>query len=293
MSKRLNDPSIFIRRSGPPDSRDVVVFLHGIESHSGWFSRVMTLLATEGVHCLAFDRQGFGQSTGKRGHISAVSACVREINSIRQQVLDGQSSTPPRFHLIGMSWGGLLAAHIARNEPSLWSSVTLIAPAIFTTKMPTPKHLVQSCFRPWLKVDLPIILQDFSLSPEIQVEIERDPYRVTVVSMATLIHTAKLQASMRGGWTDRWRSKATPASKLVPIQVLLSDRDSLIDSKRTATWARRLDIEVAWAYNSAHSLVLDCPKWVANQLTAFIARVSLRPTTTPKTPPKTLVKQNP
>jgi pimeloyl-ACP methyl ester carboxylesterase len=173
-----------------------------------------------------------------------------------------------------MSWGGLLAAYLALSEPTPWASVTLIAPAIFTTRMPSRAQLAQAGVKPWSKVDLPIQTSDFSLFPEIQSKIKNDPHRVTAVSLATLFHTLRLQLTVRSSWATKQRLKRGHHPEPLPMQLLLSDQDLLIDSRRTASWARPLGIEVSWAQNAGHSLVLDCPEWTADHIATFVARTS-------------------
>jgi alpha-beta hydrolase superfamily lysophospholipase len=224
---------------------------------------------------VAFDRRGFGQSQGQRGHVSSIAACVKEIHAVREQaLLDRSPEDRPGVHLVGMSWGGLLAAYLALREPTPWASVTLIAPAIFTTRKPSRSQLAQASLKPWTKVDLPINTSDFSLFPEIRTKIENDPHRVTAVSLATLIHTIRLQLTVRSSWATKQRLKIAHHPEPLPMQLLLSNHDHLIDSDRTAKWARPLGIEVSWAQNAGHSLVLDCPEWTADQIATFVARMS-------------------
>src|SRR6266566_5022028 len=53
--------------SGPAPPRAVVVFLHGIASHGGWFGETAGDLLERGVAVYAPDRRGSGQSGGPRG----------------------------------------------------------------------------------------------------------------------------------------------------------------------------------------------------------------------------------
>ncbi|HYN17981.1 MAG TPA: alpha/beta fold hydrolase, partial [Actinomycetes bacterium] len=47
----------------------VVVFLHGIASHGGWFAETAADLSEQGVAVYAPDRRGSGRSGGPRGHL--------------------------------------------------------------------------------------------------------------------------------------------------------------------------------------------------------------------------------
>src|SRR4029450_7349175 len=46
----------------------VVIFLHGIASHGGWFGETAADLCRHGVAVYAPDRRGSGRSGGPRGH---------------------------------------------------------------------------------------------------------------------------------------------------------------------------------------------------------------------------------
>jgi len=52
-----------------PSPWAVVVYLHGIASHAGWFSETAAHLSDQGVTVYAPDRRGSGRSGGPRGHL--------------------------------------------------------------------------------------------------------------------------------------------------------------------------------------------------------------------------------
>ena len=59
-------------RQSPPSA--VVVFLHGIASHAGWFAETAADLNRQGVEVYGLDRRGSGRSGGPRGHLVAPMA---------------------------------------------------------------------------------------------------------------------------------------------------------------------------------------------------------------------------
>jgi alpha-beta hydrolase superfamily lysophospholipase len=268
----MTTPPLHTQEWGPKAAQDIVIMIHGIESHSGWFSEVGALLGKEQVRCLAFDRSGFGQSSGSRGHIASLRACLGEVQKIRDLAIKTNIYDMPRLHLIGMSWGGLLSAYLGSLQGSMWSTVTMVAPAVFTKRIPNLKYLSTSIVQPRFRIPLPIALSDFSTVPEIQLAIAQDPYRVTAVTLATLIHTIRLQKKMR----QRITLPKSPKKDVAPrarskTQVLLGTDDTLIDVKKTASWAYQMNHDVAWAKGASHSLVRECPEWVADMVLTLMA----------------------
>lgn len=273
----MNRPSLFMQNWGPSSARDHVVLLHGVESHAGWFTDVASLLAGGGVRCLAFDRPGFGQSPGPRGHVPSLKICIRDVIEIAQDARTACRHPHPRVHLVGMSWGGLLAAYVAQYHPPLWSTVTLIAPAIYTTKMPSPHSLTAALLHPSKRVPLPIAIRDFTPIPELQEVILQDPHRVTDVTLLTLLQTVRLQHLVR---RPPSKKKAPPHQALLKarpgphaMQVLLGTEDTLIHGPQTAAWAQRHGMDVVWAQGAAHSLVRERSAWVADRITTCIGSV--------------------
>src|SRR5262249_55237602 len=70
------------------DTRAVLVFLHGIASHAGWFAETAEVLGARGIRVVAPDRRGSGRSGGPRGHLvryeQALSDLERLIDLVRR-----------------------------------------------------------------------------------------------------------------------------------------------------------------------------------------------------------------
>ena len=123
-------PCVCGMSTSPPQAR--VVFLHGITSHGGWYDR----------SCAASRRAAISKCT-----FSIVVARDSTPTS-RATSTTGQrgSTTSPRTWkqlgrelpvvLCGISWGGKLAAAVARRHPGLIQGLGLICPGLYSPHEP-------------------------------------------------------------------------------------------------------------------------------------------------------------
>src|SRR5690349_4986904 len=105
-----------------------VVFVHGIQSHSGWYERSCTLLARAGFTISFLDRRGAGMNERDRGDAPGFRRLLDDIAG----VLRGLRHTPalPLF-LAGISWGGKLVTALQRRHPGLVNGLALLCPGYF------------------------------------------------------------------------------------------------------------------------------------------------------------------
>jgi len=106
-----------------------LVYLHGIQSHSGWYEASSRYLAARGVAVFQVERRGSGRDEGHPpGHVDRAEtwlldvACAAEV-ARRETGADG-------VHLLGVSWGGKLALACGAHRPDLYRSLILSAPGI-------------------------------------------------------------------------------------------------------------------------------------------------------------------
>lgn len=101
------------RGSGP-----VVVLLHGIGGSSASFARQIDALA-EDHHVVAWDAPGYAASPdpekapGMQGYAESVAELVDDIGEA--------------VHLVGASWGGVIALQLALDRPEMLRSLVLVA----------------------------------------------------------------------------------------------------------------------------------------------------------------------
>ena len=59
-------------RYDKPGAKTALVYLHGIESHSGWFAKAANLLREQGYAVYCLDRRGSGINRENRGFVSVM-----------------------------------------------------------------------------------------------------------------------------------------------------------------------------------------------------------------------------
>mmetsp|Transcript_21092 Transcript_21092/g.29202 ORF Transcript_21092/g.29202 Transcript_21092/m.29202 type:complete len:209 (+) Transcript_21092:212-838(+) len=108
--------------------KGIVYFAHGMGEHAFAYRHFGDRLATAGYALLAMDHFGHGKSDGARmslGFDQAVKDYLYFIESTWTQY----PATLPRF-LLGQSFGGLLAIHVALHRQARWAGVILTAAAV-------------------------------------------------------------------------------------------------------------------------------------------------------------------
>ncbi len=109
---------IFERGEGTP-----VVFLHsGVGSAGEW--REVFSLWPEGCRLIAVDAYRGGTGPGVPGH--------RTLDDYAEQVHAVVSHVGEPIHLIGFSWGGATALHMAITAPTALASVAVIEPEAYS-----------------------------------------------------------------------------------------------------------------------------------------------------------------
>lgn len=109
---------LFYRRANPGKPRAAVIWLHGMNLHSGLYLGVMENFAQVGIMTLTPDLRGRGRSvdeTWGRGDIHSLRRMVEDIKELRnahEKEIDGK----PVF-IAGISFGALIAMIYAREHP--------------------------------------------------------------------------------------------------------------------------------------------------------------------------------
>jgi len=97
-------------RSWSPESaaRGVVIFVHGFNSHSGYFTWPAEQFASHGFAAYALDHQGRGKSEGERFYVEKFSNWVNDVNTLAGMARAENPGLP--VFVLGHSVGGLIAS---------------------------------------------------------------------------------------------------------------------------------------------------------------------------------------
>jgi alpha-beta hydrolase superfamily lysophospholipase len=209
--------------------RAAVVYLHGIQSHSGWYEVSSRRMAEAGVAVYQIERRGSGADRShERGHVDRAETWLADVAAAAE--LARQETRLPAVHLMGVSWGGKLAlAASSADRPDLYRSLILAAPGIIprvdlalAAKIRIGwSLLVGSGLRRF-----PIPLSDphlFTANPERLRYIAEDPLSLRDVTARFLFESRRL---------DDLARRAARKVRL-PTLVLLAERDRIINNTAT------------------------------------------------------------
>lgn len=117
-------------RSWRCDSRDVLLLMHGLGAHSGWFIDMGNELAARGLNVYAVDHRGFGRSEGLPGHVERAENYLTDLVAVLQEIRRRHSGegAPVRVYILGHSMGGIFATHLAARFSSLLDGVIFLNP---------------------------------------------------------------------------------------------------------------------------------------------------------------------
>lgn len=226
----------FFRRYAPViPRRAIVIALHGIQSHSGWYVDSSRTLAAAGYEVWFLDRRGSGMNARDRGHVPHADRLIFDLLQFREQILrettDAQSPPPPLF-LLAVSWGAKIAAATCAARPGLFQGLALLYPGLFPKLTPRRDQRVRLDLARFLGITrkpVRIPLDDpalFTQVPAWQNFIRRDPLA---------LHIATSGLFLAGQDLDRLIAEY-PRRFTGPILLMLADDDPIIDNDRTSTW---------------------------------------------------------
>lgn len=239
----------------PENATDVVLCLHGVESHGAWFDEVAEALTGRGYVVHAYDRAGWGRSPGVRGHLPNYAVALGHLEEVVMVLRERYA----RVHLAGLSWGGMLALYAMLRRGLYFDSLTLIAPGVIAKadlslwqKLRVAGAILRH--RDGRPIPVPIHTTDFTTRADVTHAIEGDPHRTTHVSARFCFETLKMRAFCR---------EQVPHRKLPRWSLLLAEHDAIVDNEAMRTLFLTQDVSVKQYAGKAHSLVFEDPARVA------------------------------
>ena len=120
-----DDVTLHVRVAGYPKAGDVLIAIHGGPGNSSDYMLSLEQLASGEFAVVNYDQRGTGQSTDpSKGY--AMHNYVADLEAVRQAV--GVESV----HLLGHSWGGLIALRYAVAHPQRVRSIILMGSGVLT-----------------------------------------------------------------------------------------------------------------------------------------------------------------
>ena len=243
-------------------SRGRVVYIHGIQSHAGWYEHSCRALAEAGFEVEFLDRRGSGCNSVARGDTPSWRRLVDDL----AELLD----TGPPAVLLSVSWGGKLAVALEACYPGRVRSVGLITPGICPQVRP-PLLTRLRIGGAWLFAPsrtFPIPLEApalFTSQPQRQAFIREDPLALRRATARFFIESVRLDAAIA-------RVRMT-----VPVLLMLAGKDRITDNERTKAYVAGLhapQLQVIEYPQASHTLefepdpsafLKDLVSWVSKQ----------------------------
>lgn len=215
----------------PP--RGIVVVLHGVQSHGGWYSNLGRTLAGRGYEAHFPDRRGSGANRQDRGHTPSSG---RLLADVAEYLAEARSASPGRpAALAGISWGGKLAVLAAGRRPDLVEALALICPGLHPRVGVSLGERLRIALAYFVRrrTAFPIPLSDpalFTDSHAGQEFIANDPLGLRAATAGLLAASTFLDAAVR----------RIPLKVRQPSLLILAGHDRIVDNDRTRTFFDRL-----------------------------------------------------
>lgn len=249
--------------------RRPVVYLHGIQSHPGWFGPSAAALAKIGHPVFQPTRRGSGANTVDQGHAVSAGQLLDDIAAACRLAM--RAARVDRVHLVGVSWGGKLAAAFAlRTPPGIkLASLTMVAPGIVphVDVSILTKLAISLCVLLWPRKTFSIPLNDVKLftdNEEMREFLRGDSFRLHRATARLLFASNRLDAILR---------RAREGALSIPTTLLLGARDRIVDNVHTRKVVIHLTAgrDVIEEFDAAHTLEFE--EHTRQFLTALCAAV--------------------
>jgi len=209
----------------------VVLILHGLFSHMGWYRTLAAELASTGASVYLLDRRGAGRSQGQRGHMPSWTALVRDVARVVHEIHALHPGRP--VHALGISLGGTVSLAASILHQDLFASQILLSPGLaagFRFPFRRRLQLLQTfLLRPTTLLELPFSVDALTDHPAWQKALLADPLRTRQVTARFLVETLRMQQFVR--------TRMDRVS--VPLLVLLAEKDQLVDNAVALAALRR------------------------------------------------------
>lgn len=258
--------------------RGIVIAMHGIQSHSAWYGASSSAMADAGFDVYFADRRGSGLNGFQRGHAAHGMRLINDVRALaalaqdeRRKSMDDSGLLP--MVIMGISWGGKIAAAAAATFPDEFSGLALLYPGLHPRLRPNAwQRFRLNLARRFeiTKTDIPIPLRDpelFTDTIEWQKFIANDPLALHTVTSSLLNAGRDLDDLIAAGATDI----------RCPVLLMLAGRDRIIDNSKTLVLVTRFGTShlTSICYpNACHTLEFEPDRAaIFSDLTDWLGRI--------------------
>ncbi|GLV56079.1 lysophospholipase [Dictyobacter sp. S3.2.2.5] len=205
----LQDGCQLFVRSWQKQNADVLLILHGLGGHGGWYVDLANELYIRGLTVYTVDHRGFGRSQGHSGHIDVYQQYVQDIVEVIAEIHQRHQSA--KVYLLGHSMGGIFATYVAADYRHLLSGVIFLNPWIRDgsrlSLRTTLSILIGGLFKSRRRWHVAGGYDGMTTNHEAARMLEEDPYWVKELTATFLVQILR----MRLGAMKRAESVVIPA----------------------------------------------------------------------------------
>jgi alpha-beta hydrolase superfamily lysophospholipase len=204
-----------------------VIYLHGLESHMGWFLNLAEFLNSKGINVYAFDRRGSGLNKNSSRNFSS-----RYISSDLKIFIDLVKKDHPesRIFLIGLCLGGKIAVDFFSYYKDYLNGLILVSPSLKNKLKFSLADKLSILFKPNSLLKVPIKDSMFTSNERYLRYIGNDSLRLRYIPAQHLLEIAKMEQHLK---------KASGNIKL-PVLLMLAGIDDIIDTAGAKRWYEHL-----------------------------------------------------
>ena len=214
------------------DPKGTIVMLHGLQSHSGWFTESALKLAASGYNCYAFDRRGSGLSDRPKGHLDDYRELVDEVQSVVVYVKDSHPGVP--VHLLSLCFGAKAVCAFIAERGGLVESAVFLSPGIFTkvnlSRWDQIRVLLGRKDSQGARIPTPLQDELFTDVEKYLEFIRNDNRGLRTATPGMYFQVFLLDRVVRNNWR-----KIT-----VPVLFMLAGQDPIVDNRRTIEFFEKL-----------------------------------------------------
>jgi acylglycerol lipase len=243
-------------------SETLVVTLHGVLTHSGWFAELGDDLMERGIHVIGHDRRGSGLNLRDRGDVDGPQRLLDDLGAI----VAPHRAAYPRIVYLGWCLGTTVALRYLLANPHMGEALVMMSPDIFE------RHVTDRVRRTFAgpewadrtrpRLTVPIPLEVYTDTSYLDTFVRRDPLKLQDFTPRFMHASLRLKQELEAGFRAFHK----------PSMLILASRDRIIDNARTLDLYSRIGSE------RAEVLTLDCNHGVMfealDALVAGVARFS-------------------